>query len=183
LTTLIIIENKSTNMNSKELEDISSLKKLVDMISMLADKKEVHTQVQLFSEDATSETFAGGSLILKLKGRKEMEEAFGDLLKNFETVYHFNGQQTVTINGDTATGTSYCLVTLIGTENGKKMKTTIGAIYQDDFVRENNRWLITKRIGNFDWQEKCEVNQSTSHAESSPSFFPLPTHPPTYPNT
>jgi ketosteroid isomerase-like protein len=146
-------------MNIKELEDRASLKELVDSVSFLADKRDVHTQVQLFSENAMSETFVGGTSILKLKGRKEMEEAFGDFLKNFETVYHLNGQQKVTINGDNATGMSYCLVTLIGTENGKKMKTTIGAIYQDDFVRENNRWLIAKRIGNFDWQEKHEVDQ------------------------
>jgi ketosteroid isomerase-like protein len=146
-------------MNLVELADRVSLKELVDTVSILADKKDVHTQVQLFSENATSETFSGGTPILKLKGRKEMEEAFGNFLKNFETVYHLNGQQKVTINGDNATGTSYCLVTLIGTENGKKMKTTIGAIYQDDFVRENSRWLIAKRIGHFDWQEKREVNQ------------------------
>ncbi|SFE60053.1 SnoaL-like domain-containing protein [Chitinophaga sp. CF118] len=146
-------------MNIVELADRASLKELVDTVSILADKKDVHTQMQLFSENAMSETFVGGTSFLKLKGRKEMEEAFGNFLKNFETVYHLNGQQKVTINGDNATGTSYCLVTLIGTENGKKMKTTIGAIYQDDFVRENNRWLIAKRIGNFDWQEKCEVNQ------------------------
>ncbi len=146
-------------MNIKELEDRTSLKELVDSVSILADRKDVHTQVQLFSENAVSETFAGGTTILKLKGRKEMAEAFGDFLKNFDTVYHFNGQQVVTINGDNATGTSYSLVTLISTENGKKMKTTIGAIYQDDFVREDNRWLIDRRIGNFDWQEKREINE------------------------
>jgi hypothetical protein len=146
-------------MNIKELEDRVSLRELIDLISILADKKDVHTQVQLFSENGISETFAGGTSVLKLTGRKEMEEAFRDFLKDFETVYHFNGQQTLTINGDNATGTSYCLVTLIGTENGRKMKTTIGAIYQDDFVRENDRWLITKRIGTFDWQEKQEFNQ------------------------
>lgn len=143
----------------KELEDRTSLKELVDSVSILADKKDFHTQVQLFSENAVSETFAGGTAILKLKGRKEMAEAFGDFLKDVETVYHFNGQQVVTINGDNATGTSYSLVTLISTENGKKMKTTIGAIYQDDFVREDNRWLIDRRIGNFDWQEKLEINE------------------------
>ena len=86
-----------------------------------------------------------------------MEEAFGAFLSNFETVYHFNGQQTVKINGDRATGTSYCLVTLIGTENGKKMKTNIGVIYQDEYVRENNRWLIAKRTSVFDWQDKREL--------------------------
>lgn len=146
-------------MNMKELEDRTSLKELVDSVSILADRKDVHIQVQLFSENAVSETFAGGTTILKLKGRKEMAEAFGDFLKDVETVYHFNGQQVVTINGDNATGTSYSLVTLISTENGKKMKTTIGAIYQDDFVREDNRWLIDRRIGNFDWQEKLEINE------------------------
>lgn len=140
-----------------ELDDRVALKELVDRVSMLADKKDAHAQVQLFTENATSETFAGGTPILMLKGRKEMEEAFRNFLKGFETVYHFNGQQTVTINGDNATGTSYCLVTLIGTENGKKMKTTIGVIYQDRFVRENNRWLIAGRTGNFDWQEKREI--------------------------
>jgi hypothetical protein len=146
-------------MNIKELEDRVSLRELIDLVSILGDKKDVHSQVQLFSEDGISETYAGGTSILKLKGRKEMEEVFRDFLKDFEIIYHFNGQQTVTINGDNATGTSYCLVTLIGTENGKKMKTTIGAIYQDDYVREDNRWLIAKRIGNFNWQEKQEVNQ------------------------
>ncbi len=146
-------------MEIKELADRISLKHLVDTVSILADKKDVHAEVQLFSENAISETFARGVSALKLKGRKQMEQAFGDFLKDFETVYHLNGQQQVTINGDSATGTSYCQVTLIGMENGKKMKTTIGVTYQDDFIRENNRWLIAKRIGNFDWQEKREVEQ------------------------
>jgi predicted double-glycine peptidase len=57
-----------------------------------------------------------------------MAEAFGQFLKDFDTVYHFNGQQVVTIDGDYGTGTCYCLITLIGSENGKKMDTTIGAI-------------------------------------------------------
>ena len=145
-------------MNIKELEDRASLKEQVDSVSILGDKKDFNAQVQLFSENAVSETFAGGKAILKLKGRKEMAEAFGDFLKDFETIYHFNGQQIVAINGDKAKGTSYCLITLIGFENGIKIKTTIGAIYQDDYVRENSQWLIARRIGNFNWQEKSEIN-------------------------
>ena len=133
------------------------LRELVDRVSILGDRKDFHAQVQLFSENAVSETFAGGEAILKLKGRKEMEEAFGNFLNEVETVYHFNGQQVLTINGDTAVGTCYCLITLIGQEDGKKMMTTIGAIYKDDYVREENRWLILKRIGNFEWQEKRAI--------------------------
>ncbi len=142
-----------------EIEDKIALKELVDTFSILADKKDVKTQVLLFTPDATVETFVGGVSVTKLKGRKETENAFGNFLKNFETVYHFNGQQTVKINGDKASGISYCLVTLIGTENGKKMKTTIGVYYQDEYVRENNRWLIAKRTSVFDWQDKQELGR------------------------
>jgi hypothetical protein len=148
-------------MHTQELADRIALKELVDKVSILADKKEVHAQVQLFSENGISETFVGDTSILKLKGRKAMEEAFGNLLKDYEMVYHFNGQQQLTIYGDTATGISYCLVTLIGIENDKRIKTNIGAVYYDSFVRENNRWLIAQRIGHFNWQEKCELPPTT----------------------
>lgn len=47
-------------MNIKELEDRASLKELVDSISILADKKDFNNQVQLFAENAVSETLAGG---------------------------------------------------------------------------------------------------------------------------
>lgn len=158
--TLIYFSSKAqTPKNMKDLEDRAALKAVVDNFSILADTKDVHAQVQLFTENATSETFVGGASVSKLTGRKQLEETFGRFLANFETVYHFNGQQAVTIIGDKALGTSYCLVTLIGTENGKKMKTTIGVIYKDEFVRENDHWLIAKRIANFDWQEKREMGQ------------------------
>lgn len=145
-------------MNIQELEDRMALKELVDLISIFADKKDVQSQVQLFTEHALSETIIGDTSILKLKGREEMKHAFTGFLKDFDTVYHINGQQKVTINGDNAVGTSYCTATLIGSENGKKMKTTVGITYQDDFIRENNCWLIAKRIGIFEWQEKSEIN-------------------------
>ncbi|ACU63117.1 nuclear transport factor 2 family protein [Chitinophaga pinensis] len=144
-------------MHIQELADRIALKELVDKVSILADRKDVHAQVQLFTENGISETFAGDTAILKLKGRKAMEEAFADLLKDYETVYHFNGQQQLTIDGDEATGICYCLVTLIGIENDKRIKTDIGAVYHDRFIRENNSWLIAQRIGYFNWQDKSEL--------------------------
>ncbi len=87
-----------------------------------------------------------------------METTFERFLKDAQTVYHLNGQQTVTLNADTARGTCYCLITLIGMENGKKIKTTIGACYQDEYVREDNRWLVAKRVGTFEWEEKGPIS-------------------------
>jgi SnoaL-like domain len=147
------------NRRISQIEDRIALKELVDTFSILSDKKDVRAQVQLFTTNATVETSRGCVVVTKLKGRKEMEDAFGAFLKNFETVYHFNGQQTVTINGDKASGISYCMVTLIGIENGKKMKTSIGVYYQDEYVREDNRWLIAKRKSVFDWEDKQELGR------------------------
>lgn len=144
-------------MDKNELADKIALRELIDKISMLGDKKDFVHQTELFSENAISETVAGGATILKLEGRKEMVQAFEKFLQDFDTVYHFNGQQTLTINGDTATGTCYCFITLIGNENGKKIKTTVGATYEDEYIRLNSQWLVSKRVGNFNWQDKTEI--------------------------
>ena len=144
-------------MDLNELKDRIALKELVDRISILGDQKDFENQVQLFSEDAISETIAEGKTVLKLEGRQEMAQAFEKFLQDVETVYHFNGQHLVTIDGDKATGKCYCLIKLISKEEGKALKTTIGATYEDDYIRLKNRWFVAKRIGNFEWQDKTGI--------------------------
>jgi hypothetical protein len=141
------------------IEDRIALKEIVDRFSTLADVKNVQQQLLLFTEDAVVETFRNGQPAGVLKGREAIGNAFSSFLNLFETVYHINGQQTVSINGNTASGTSYCMVTLIGTENGKKMKTTFGIYYKDEFVRRGKQWLISKRQSHFTWEERVELKQ------------------------
>lgn len=146
-------------VNNKELEDRILLRELVDKVSILGDKKDFNKQVEFFTEDAVSETVSRGKTILKLQGRKNMAVAFEKFLSEIDYVYHFNGQQSIIIDGDNARGTCYCQITLIGNDNGKKMKTSIGAIYEDNYSRVHNKWLIAKRIGTFNWQEKSHFVQ------------------------
>ncbi len=86
-----------------------------------------------------------------------MAQAFAEFLHDMETVYHCNGQQVVEIDGNKATGKWYCWITLIGNDKGRKMKTTIGATYEDDYIRVNDRWLVSRRVGDFKWQDKTEI--------------------------
>lgn len=116
------MKNDNTNPGRQNIEDKIALKELVDTFSNLADKKDTKAQVELFTPNAGVVTFVGGAEVSNINGRQKMEAAFAAFLKNFDTVYHFNGQHLTTINGDTAKGTLYCLVTLIGAENGKRMK-------------------------------------------------------------
>lgn len=151
--------DKTLEQRISLMEDKMALKELVDVFSNLADQKDVQSQLPLFTENATVESVVNGQPGPVLKGRKQIGDAFSSFLQLFETVYHINGQQTVNINGDQATGISYCTVTLIGDENGKKIKTSMGVYYNDEYVRENGKWLINKRKSTFAWRDKQELGQ------------------------
>lgn len=155
-----INEQELTQLNQKlqELENVRALRELVDTFSILADKKDIRTQILLFTEDATVDSYLGDQLVSSLKGTKEMGDAFEAYLSNFETVYHFNGQHKVSIHGNKAEGTLYSLVDLISVEDGKKIKTTSGVYYSDEYVCENGKWLIAKRTSIFAWQDRQALN-------------------------
>jgi hypothetical protein len=150
-----------TNLEKRieELENIRALRELVDNFSILADKKEVRKQIELFTKDATVDSYVNGELTSSLKGTKQIGEAFEAFLSNFETVYHINGQHVVEINGDKAEGTLYCRVDLISSENGKKINNASAVSYKDEYVYENGQWLIAKRTSNFVWNDRQELNQ------------------------
>ena len=138
------------------LEDQAALKRLVDTFSNLADIKDIETQVLLFTEDATVESWSGGQRGSSFTGRAALAEAFGGFLAQFSTVYHINGQQTVEIEGDAAIGTAYCLVVLVREEDGKVIRRTSGVRYDDRYVRQDGTWLISGRTSHFEWTEITE---------------------------
>lgn len=141
----------------ENLKDKIALKELVDNFSILADRKDVDAQVLLFTEDGIVEFYNGNERQGEVKGRKQIGEAFAPYLALFETVYHINGQQTVNINGDKATGIAYCQVVLIGNRDGKKTMTIEGVYYNDEYVRRDGKWLIAKRESHFMWRDQREL--------------------------
>lgn len=137
-------------MIGKSIKDRLVLKELVDKISFLSDQKDYENQMKLFTDDAISETYVNGNLVLNVKGRKAMQEAFSNFNKDFKSSYHFNGQQLLKIEGDQAKGICYCFITLIEVQAEKSVKTEIRAIYYDDYIFPNEQWLISKRVGHLE---------------------------------
>lgn len=153
LTIIAVVGASAQTMSQQEIADRLALKNLVDTFSVLADEKNIDEQVLLFTEDGICESYAGGKQTSYLVGRQQMNDAFSAFLALFDTVYHQNGQQTLNINGDTATGTAYCQVVLIGMKDGKRVMNTQGVIYNDEYLRQNGRWLIKHRKSNFVWMD------------------------------
>ena len=140
----ILLALMTTTWASAQTEDQLALKKLVDTFSNLADVKDVKSQMDLFTDDAEVHSKVG-EYVSEMKGKEQIGNAFASYLAQFEVVYHLNGQQTVEIDGDTATGISYCFVTLIG--NGKRNQS--GVRYHDTYVKQDGKWLIKHRESNF----------------------------------
>lgn len=143
----------------QELADRMALKGLVDTFSNLADTKDVEAQVLLFTDSAEVISCHGSQVSSHLKGRKELAKRFKAFLDRFDVVYHINGQQTVKLDGDKASGIAYCQVVLVRMENGRKVMTTQGVRYDDEYVRQNGKWLINKRMSHFEWTNKQKINE------------------------
>lgn len=153
----MINEYEKLEKRINELENVRALRELVDNFSILADKKEAQAQALLFTEDATVETIVGGNSQGVLKGRKAIGDTFEQFLNTLEIVYHSNAQHVVSIYGNKAEGTLYCMAYLINSEDDKKMKSTMAVHYNDEYVYENGQWLIAKRTSYFEFQERQEL--------------------------
>lgn len=149
----------NTNAIEATMADRMALKELVDAFSCLADTKEVDKQEMLFTDSATVDSYRDGQLMSSITGRKDLAQRFGDFLARFETVYHINGQQVVSIHGDTATGTAYSQVVLISNDGGRRTMLTQGVRYDDEYVRRDGRWLIAHRTSHFTWSDSKEIGK------------------------
>lgn len=130
--------------------DRIALKELIDRFSNLADEKKIDEQVLLFTENAQVVSLSNGQTTSTLQGRAELARAFKAFLDNFHTVYHQNGQQVIEFTGqDTAKSVHYSTVYLAYIEQGKQMVRASTVRYHDEYVRENSKWLISKRTSEF----------------------------------
>ncbi len=147
-------------MNTNELTNRLELKELVDTFSILADTKDVAQQVLLFKEDALVTSRIADQQGNSYQGRQEIGKAFTNYLNLFHTVYHINGQQTVTFTDDKhATGIAYCQVVLIRDADGKEIQLTQGVRYHDSYEKIGSKWLIAKRESNFMWSRTDTIEK------------------------
>ena len=140
-------------MTNHEIAQRLALRELVDTYSNQADEKDIVAQIPLFTADAHINVMMEGKEVFDLNGQQQILDAFRGYLEQFSVVYHINGQQTVTINGDAATGIAYCQVVLIKEENGQRIMQTSGVRYHDRYVFQNGKWLIAERLSNFMWTD------------------------------
>lgn len=125
------------------------LRNLIDAYAYLGDEKKISEQMELFTPDVTYKVYMGDFLAANISGRENMEKEFNGHAAQVKTYFTLNGQHTVKIDGHTATGVSFSQIKMIRAVEGKDIITDYSVRYDDQYVYQNEKWLIKARIGYF----------------------------------
>jgi SnoaL-like domain len=138
-----------------EAADRLAIRELFDAYAHYADRRDADGQKALFTEDTHFLVYMNGEgtePTQELNGREALTPVF-DELNRYEATTHFNGQCTVALTGDRATGESYCLAHHLFTEDGERKLMVASLRYLDTFVKSDGAWLFSERKLYVDWTE------------------------------
>jgi hypothetical protein len=144
-----------SELSPSEAGDRLALRELFDAYAHCADRRDAEGQKALFTLDTRFAVYMdgeGSEPTYVLEGREALTPVFDDL-NRYEVTTHFNGQSTVTIDGNRATGESYTIAHHLFTENGQRKIMIASLRYLDDFTKIDGRWYFAERMLILDWSE------------------------------
>jgi hypothetical protein len=144
-----------TELSPTEIADRLALRELFDAYAHCADRRDAAGQKALFTDDSVFAVYMDGEATAPtyvLHGREALTPVFDDL-NRYEATTHFNGQSTVTLEGDGATGESYTIAHHVYTEDGSRKIMIASLRYLDTFAKIDGRWYFAERKLILDWSE------------------------------
>jgi SnoaL-like domain len=144
-----------TELTPAEAADRLALRELFDAYAHCADRRDAQGQKALFTEDTRFAVYMDGEAsepTYVLEGREALTPVFDDL-NRYEATTHSNGQSTVTIDGNRATGESYTIAHHVYTEDGTRKIMIASLRYLDTFTKIDQSWYFAERNLILDWSE------------------------------
>jgi ketosteroid isomerase-like protein len=143
-------------ISPQEAADRLAIRELIDAYAHCADRRDAKGQMALFTADARFLVFMDATAAeptQELHGRESLAPVF-DNLNTYAATTHFNGQSTLSLDGDRATGESYCLAHhLSAGEDGQRTMMIASIRYLDELVKQDGQWLFAERRLMVDWTE------------------------------
>jgi hypothetical protein len=136
-----------TEITPTEQADRIAIRELVDAYAHCADRRLAEQQKSLFTDDTHFVVYMNGQgsdPTQVLDGREALTPVFEDL-NRYQATQHFNGQSTISLDGDRATGESYCIAHHLFTEDGERKLMLAHLRYGDTFVKLDGAWLFAER--------------------------------------
>jgi hypothetical protein len=144
------------NRELQELTDQLRIRQLIDAYGHHADRRNPSEQAALFTENARVSVYNGDPATTEpvqvLNGRGELEAAFAQL-SAYSATTHFTGQSTMNIQGDIATGETYCLAHHLSEVDGIRTLLVMSIRYRETIERIDGQWLFSDRGLIIDWTD------------------------------
>jgi hypothetical protein len=141
---------------TQEIADRLAIRELIDVYSYCADRRDARHQMDLFTPDGRFIVFmdpTAAEPTYQFHGRESLAPAF-DHLNTYAATTHFNGQCTVSLDRERATGQTYCLAHHLSvSEDGQRTMMIASIRYLDELVKQDGRWFFAERRLIFDWTE------------------------------
>ena len=144
-----------TQVTPTEAADRLAIRELFDAYAHCADRRDADGQKTLFTVDTRFAVFMSGEgtePTYVVEGREALTPIFADL-NRYETTTHFNGQSTVDLDDDHATGESYTIAHHLFTADGVRQIMIASLRYLDTFVKIDGTWYFKERNLILDWSE------------------------------
>ena len=144
-----------TELSPAEAADRLAIRELFDAYAHCADTRDAEGQKALFTADTRFAVYLGGEGTepsYVIDGREGLTPVFDDL-RQYQATTHFNGQSTVTLDGDRATGLSYTIAHHLYTVDGVRMIMIASLRYRDTFAKIDGAWFFAERNLLLDWSE------------------------------
>src|SRR6476619_8633920 len=144
-----------TELTPAEAADRLAIRELFDAYAHCADRRDADGQKALFTADTRFAVYLNGEgsePSYVLDGREALTPVFNDL-NQYQATTHFNGQSTIDLDGDRATGESYTIAHHLFTEDGERKLMVAHLRYADSFVKLDGAWRFAERELYVDWIE------------------------------
>ena len=132
----------------------------MDAYAHCADRRDAKGQMFLFTNDTHFVVFMdprSEKPSMELNLREELASVFDELNK-YEVTTHFMGQSTVVLDGDRATGETYCIALHVSASEGKRTLFIASLRYYDVFAKVEGKWLFDERKIMVDWTDTHPIN-------------------------
>jgi SnoaL-like domain len=143
----------------EDAADRLAIRELVDAYAHCADRRDAEGQKALFTVDTRFLVYMAGEgadATDDLHGRESLTPVFENL-NTYEVTTHFNGQSTVELDGDRATGETYCIAHHVYSDDGERKLMIAALRYGDTFVKADGTWRFAERRLYVDWTETRTV--------------------------
>jgi SnoaL-like domain len=143
------------DLSVREVADRLAIRELIDAYAFCADRRDAARQMALFTEDTDFLVYMDSgnpSPTQHVQGRTALKPVF-DELNTYQATMHFNGQSATVLDGDDASGVTYCLAHHVRVDGSARTLMIAAIRYVDTFVKHDGTWFFSQRKLMVDWTE------------------------------